>query len=74
MAPAPGRLFVGATPWGEVYVDGRLSGHTPLVALPIAAGWHQLRIVRDGFAPFERRIQVAPGEDVRLTGIVLPLH
>jgi len=74
VAPAPGRLFVGATPWGEVYVDGRLSGHTPLVALPIAAGWHQLRIVRDGFAPFERRIQVAPGEDVRLTGIVLPLH
>jgi len=74
VAPAPGRLFVGATPWGEVYVDGRLIGHTPLVALPIAAGWHQLRIVRDGFAPFERRIQVAPGEDVRLTGIVLPLH
>ncbi len=44
------------------------------MALPIAAGSHQLRIVRDGFAPFERRIQVAPGEDVRLTGIVLPLH
>jgi len=74
VAPAPGRLFVGATPWGEVYVDGRLIGHTPLVALPIAAGSHQLRIVRDGFAPFERRIQVAAGEDVRLTGIVLPLH
>ncbi len=71
---APGRLFVGATPWGEVQVDGRAVGHTPLVALPIAAGWRQLRIERDGFAPFERRIQVAPGEDVRLTDIVLSLH
>ena len=75
VAPAPGRLFVGATPWGDVQIDGRAVGHTPLVALPIAAGWHHVGIVRDGFAPFERRIQLAPGEDVRLTGIVLqPLH
>ena len=42
-----------------------------MAALPIAAGWHQVRIVRDGFAPFEQRVQVAPGGDVRLTGIVL---
>ena len=75
VAPAPARLFVGATPWGDVQIDGRAVGHTPLVALPIAAGWHHVGIVRDGFAPFERRIQLAPGEDVRLTGIVLqPLH
>jgi len=72
---AAGRLFVGATPWGEVYSDGQSAGHTPLIAAPVGAGWHQLRIVRDGFGSFERRVQVAPGEDVRLTGIVLqPLH
>ena len=71
VVPAAGRLFVGATPWGEVEIDGRGVGHTPLVALPIAAGWHQVRIVRDGFAPFEQRVNVGPGEDVRLTSIVL---
>ena len=72
---APGRLFVGATPWGELYIDGRPVGHTPVVALPIAAGWHQVRVVRDGFAAFEQRIRIAPGEDLRLTGIVLrPFH
>ncbi|PYP57271.1 MAG: hypothetical protein DMD44_10370 [Gemmatimonadetes bacterium] len=72
---AAGRLFVGATPWGELHIDGRLIGHTPIAALVIAAGWHQVRIVRDGFAPFEQRIQVAPGADVRLTGVVLqPFH
>ena len=70
---APGRLFVGATPWGDVQIDGRTVGHTPLVALPIEAGWHQVRVVRDGFAPFEQRVHVAPGEDVRLTSIVLQL-
>jgi len=42
-----------------------------MAALPIAAGWHQVRVVRDGFAPFEQRVQVAPGGDVRLPGIVL---
>src|SRR6266700_1655324 len=61
---AAGHLFVGATPWGELYIDGRLVGHTPMAALPIAAGWHQVRIVRAGFAPFEQRVQVAPGGDV----------
>jgi len=68
---APGRLFVGATPWGDLFIDNRLIGHTPQAAVPIRAGWHQVRIVRDGFAPFEQRIHIAPGEDVRLTGIVL---
>src|SRR6266702_3788179 len=24
-----GRLFVGATPWGELHIDGRVVGHTP---------------------------------------------
>src|SRR5437016_5147563 len=70
-----GRLFVGATPWGELHIDGRVVGHTPIVALRIEAGWHQVRVVRDGFAPFEQRVHVAPGEDVRLTSIVLqPFH
>src|SRR6266566_1089575 len=30
-AAAPGRLFVNATPWGQVYVDGVLIGNTPRV-------------------------------------------
>jgi hypothetical protein len=70
-AVAQGRLFVGATPWGDLYIDDRLIGHTPKAALPLDAGWHNVRIARDGFAPFEQRVHVAPGEEVRLTGIVL---
>ncbi len=75
-APAPaateaGRLSVNATPWGELYVDGRLIGNTPKANLPLAPGAHTIRIVRDGFEPYERTILVAPGETVRLTGIQL---
>ena len=68
---APGRLFVNATPWGQVFVDDELIGNTPRVGVPIAAGTHRLRVSRDGFEPFERTVQVAPGQDLRLTDIVL---
>ncbi|MGA2384290.1 MAG: serine/threonine-protein kinase [Gemmatimonadales bacterium] len=74
-APAPaadsGRLFVSATPWGQLYVDGQLVGNTPKANLSLAAGAHTIRIARDGFEPFERSIQIEPGQVVRLTDIVL---
>jgi serine/threonine-protein kinase len=68
---APGRLFVNATPWGQVFVDDALIGNTPRVGVPISAGTHRVRVSRDGFDPFERTVQVAPGQDLRLTDIVL---
>jgi len=70
-AAEPGRLSVNAAPWGQLYVDGQLVGNTPRANLTIAAGVHTIRVVRDGFEPFERTIQVAPGGLVRLTDIVL---
>jgi serine/threonine protein kinase len=68
---APGRLFVNAIPWGQVFVDDASIGNTPRVAVPIPPGTHRVRVSRDGFEPFERTVQVAPGQDVRLTDIVL---
>lgn len=70
-AAAPGRLFVSATPWGQLYVDGQLIGNTPKANLSLTAGAHTIRIVRDGFEPFERSVQIGPGQVVRLTDIVL---
>jgi hypothetical protein len=68
---APGRLVVGATPWAQLYVDGRFIGNTPVVDLPVAAGTHTLRLVRAGFEPEERVVSVAPGETLRVTRIRL---
>ena len=69
--PAPGRLFINATPWGQVYVDGELIGNTPRVDVPVPPGPHQLRVVRDGFQPYEMAIRVTPGQELRITDIVL---
>ena len=71
-APArPGLLIVNATPWGQLFVDNQLVGNTPRGNLSITAGQHVVRVQREGFEPFERTIEVAPGETVRLTDIVL---
>jgi hypothetical protein len=70
-APAPGRLSVNATPWGAVYLDDQLLGNTPRVNVEVPAGDHVLRVVRDGFAPVERRIRIEPGGTLRLLDIVL---
>jgi len=68
---ASGHLFVNATPWGQVYVDGDLVGNTPQVGVPVSPGAHRLRVVRDGFEPYEVAIHIAPGQELRLTDIVL---
>jgi hypothetical protein len=67
----PGRLFVNATPWGRIYVDGVFAGNTPKGAILVTPGTHRVRVVRDGFAPFEDTVRVEPGQDLRLTEIVL---
>jgi hypothetical protein len=64
-------LFVNASPWGAVYVDGRPVGNTPRPSLAVPAGVHVLRVVRDGYTPFEREIRLTPGQVLRITDIVL---
>lgn len=70
-AVSTGRLWVNATPWGELYVDGVLVGNTPKADLVVSAGTHTVRVTRDGFIPFEQEIQVVAGQTIRLTTIVL---
>jgi len=70
-AAEPGRLFVNANPWGQLYVDGQLVGNTPKANLTLSAGPHTIRVLREGYAPFERTIQVEAGQTVRLTDITL---
>jgi hypothetical protein len=65
------RLYVNAFPWGRVLVDGRSVGNTPRANVEIPAGVHTLRVVRDGYVPFEREIRLTPGQVLRITDIVL---
>jgi hypothetical protein len=70
-AEAAGRLSVNATPWGQLYLDGQLVGNTPKANLSVVVGTHTIRVVRDGFEPVERTVQVGAGQTVRITDIVL---
>ncbi len=73
--PAPsaqsGFLFVASTPWGHVYVDGQRVGETPLASYPLEPGRHELSIEREGYEPYRQVLEVAAGQEVRLTGIEL---
>jgi hypothetical protein len=41
-----------------VFVDGRDQGKTPLAVQDLSSGAHRVRVVRDGYAPEERRISI----------------
>jgi hypothetical protein len=70
-AAPPARLFVNASPWGQLYVDGTLIGNTPKANIELSPGEHVVRITRPGFIPFERSLTVQSGDTLRLTDIVL---
>jgi len=55
-------LQVAVRPWGEVWVDGRSVGTTPLDRVTLAAGAHVIRIRHPAYEPVERRVTVRPGQ------------
>jgi hypothetical protein len=59
-----GALDVRSTEAGaSVVIDGRARGVTPLAGpLRVGAGGHVVRVFREGFRPFEARIDLAGGE------------
>lgn len=68
---SPARVVVSSVPWAELYVDGRLVGNTPVVDLRLPPGRHQLRLQRVGFRSHEEVVNLAPGQTLRVTAIVL---
>jgi PEGA domain/PKD domain len=60
--PAAGSLLVESEPPGaSVFIDGRLSGETPLTVPAIAAGVHRVRVVRLGYLENSRLVTVKAG-------------
>jgi serine/threonine-protein kinase len=67
----PALLSINAIPWGGVYVDGDYIGNTPQVDVAVGPGMHELRVEREGFQAYERIVEVAAGEKLRITDIQL---
>jgi serine/threonine-protein kinase len=64
--PGPGLLQVAVRPWGEVSVDGKVVGTTPLDRLTLPAGVHTIRLRHPSYEPQERTVTIRPGQLERL--------
>jgi serine/threonine-protein kinase len=66
LPPPLGLLQVAVRPWGEVSVDGKVVGTTPLDRISIAAGVHVVRVRHPSYEAVERSITVRAGEISKL--------
>ncbi|MGK3982538.1 PEGA domain-containing protein [Sorangium sp. So ce136] len=58
----------GAEPGASITVDGQSRGEFPLLApIRVAAGSHGVRAYKEGFEPFEVRVEVAGGQTARVS-------
>lgn len=64
----------GGEPGSTVVVDTRSRGTLPLAHVRVGAGTHVVRVVKEGFVPFEGQVTVAGGQttavDVRLAPLM----
>jgi serine/threonine protein kinase len=60
--PRFGALTVNALPFGEVLLDGKSLGTTPVRVEKVTVGKHTLRVTREGYEDFERTVVVEEGQ------------
>ncbi|MFA6015517.1 MAG: adenylate/guanylate cyclase domain-containing protein [Gallionellaceae bacterium] len=59
----PGQVSLSIKPWGEVYVDGKMSGVSPpLTRLKVSPGSHVIEIRNSTFPVYRQSINVRAGE------------
>lgn len=65
---------MGGEPGATIVVSGQTRGELPLVApLRAAAGTHVIRVFKEGFEPFETRVDLAGGQTARVDVKLVPL-
>lgn len=64
----------GAEPGAAIAIDGRNRGEYPVVEpLRVSAGSHMIRVVKEGFEPFQARVDVAGGQTALVTAALKPM-
>lgn len=64
----------GAEPGAAIVVGGQSKGEYPLLnPLRVSAGSHVVRLVKEGFEPFETNVDVAGGQAASVTAKMKPL-
>ena len=67
-----GTLSIDADPAGDVFIDRKAAGKTPMRAENLKAGSHLVWIERDGYRRFTRVVQVPSGRVTRLVADLEP--
>jgi predicted Ser/Thr protein kinase len=62
----PGMLQVAVKPWGEVSVDGRVIGTTPIDRIALPVGAHTVRVRHPLYEPWERSVNIRSGQVERV--------
>lgn len=63
----PALLHLAVSPWGEVFVDGKSRGVSPpLRSVELTPGKHTIEIRNASFPIYLRRVDVRPGERMRI--------
>lgn len=63
----PALVSVAVTPWGEIYLDGRMQGVSPpLAELQVAPGTHEIEIRNTTFPAYTQSIRVKAGEQIKI--------
>jgi hypothetical protein len=66
-ALASSRLSIAVTPWGEVYLDGKIQGvFPPLAELRVTPGEHVIEIRNTTLPPFTTRIEAKADESQKI--------
>lgn len=70
----PGRLAVATVPeGGEVEIDGKPAGRSPIGPVTLTRGEHEVRARMDGHKPFRTLVMVEAGKEARVTAALSPL-
>ncbi|HSD43194.1 MAG TPA: protein kinase [Burkholderiales bacterium] len=65
--PQTGKIVLTVSPWGEIYVDGKLRGTTPpLAELELPPGRHRLEIRNSAQLPFHTFVDLQAGDTQRI--------
>ncbi len=63
-----------AEPGAQIVIDGTMRGtYPPPGYLRVSAGSHIVRLVKDGFEPFETRVDLAGGDQARVKAVMTAL-
>ncbi len=64
--PEYGELIVNAVPWGEVYLDGKHRGTTPLRLRKVLVGEHTVKVMNAACQDATRKVTIKKDQIIRL--------